>query len=70
MEKTFRSFKPKQDSLFPRSLDEYVGENELCVFIRDLVIEQLDLSEVDEDYAEGQGKSSFNPTMISHNCCR
>jgi len=46
MEKTFRPYNPKQDYLFPRSLDEYVKPGDLSVFVRDLVLEQLDLSEV------------------------
>jgi hypothetical protein len=49
--------------LFPRSLSEYVGENELCIFIRDLVVEELDLSEVYEGYSEIEGRPQFNPTI-------
>jgi transposase len=65
MEKTFREYGPKQDFLFPRSFSEYVGENDLCIFIRDLVIEQADLSGVYEGYAESQGRPPFNPAMMT-----
>jgi hypothetical protein len=65
MEKTFREYNPKQDYLFPRSFSEYVGENDLCISIRDLVAEELDLSDIYEGYAEIQGRPPFNPTMIT-----
>lgn len=65
MEKTFRAYNPKQNFLFPRSLDEYVKEDDLSVFIRDLVMEQLDLSEIYDGYAESQGNPPYNPTMMT-----
>lgn len=65
MEKTFRPYNPKQNFLFPRSLDEYVKDDDLSVFIRDLVMEQLDLSEIYDGYAESQGNPPYNPTMMT-----
>lgn len=65
MEKTFRGYTPNQTFLFPRSLDEYVAEGDLCLFVRELTMEQLDLSGIYENYAEAQGKPPFNPTMMT-----
>ena len=65
MEKTFRPYTPEQQFLFPHSLDEYVKEGDLSVFLRNLVRESLDLSEIYEAYAESQGYPPYDPCMMT-----
>ena len=65
MEKAFRPYNPNQKFLFPRSLDEYVQDDDLSIFVRELVMEQLDLSEIYGGYSESQGLPPFNPTMMT-----
>ncbi len=65
MEKTFRPYNPNQEYMFPRSLSEYVSPGDLSLFIRNLVLEELDLSDVYGGYAECQGAPPFNPAMMT-----
>ena len=44
MAKTFREWSPEQSVMFPPTVLDLVGKDELVYFILNLVVEQLDLS--------------------------
>lgn len=65
MAKTFREWSPEQTLMFPPTPMDWVGKDELVVFVRNLVLEELDLSEIEEDYQEERGYPPFHPVMMT-----
>jgi transposase len=65
MAKTFREWTPEQTVMFPPSPLDLVGKDELAHFIRALVLEQLDLSEILNQYQEERGYPPFHPAMMT-----
>jgi len=65
MGKTFREWTPEQAVMFPASPMDFVGKEELGPFIRSLVLEQLDLSEILNQYQEERGYPPFHPAMMT-----
>ena len=65
MAKTFREWNPEQAVMFPPAPMDWVGENDLVVFVRNLVVEQLDLSEIVDQYQEERGYPPFHPVMMT-----
>jgi len=65
MPKTFREWNPEQLLLLPPSVDDFLPSCHLVYFVRDLVRESLDLSEIRASY-EGdlRGKPPYDPTMM------
>jgi transposase len=64
MAKTFRPYEPDQMLLMPPSLADWVPEDHLARFVSDLV-ETLDLSAVEETYAEERGYPPYHPRMMT-----
>ena len=54
MAKTFRSYEPDQMLLMPPSLADWVPEDHLARFVRD-VVETLDLTGIEATYTEERG---------------
>jgi transposase len=65
MAKTFREWSPEQAWLFPPSVLDLVPEEHPAHFLRDLVRESLDLSEILGAYGEGRGQPPYHPTMMT-----
>ena len=65
MGKTFREWTPEQAVMFPASPMDFVGKEDLGPFIRSLVLEQLDLSEILNQYQEERGYPPFHPAMMT-----
>ena len=65
MSKTFREWKVDQVWLLPPSVQELVPPNHVAHFVRDLVREQLDLSDIFAAYTEERGYPPFNPAMMT-----
>ena len=63
MAKTFRPYDPDQMLLMPPSLADWVPEDHLARFVRD-VVEALDLSAIEEAYTEERGYPPYDPRMM------
>jgi transposase len=64
-QKRFRPWEPGQAWLLPPSLTDFVPADHPAHFVRELVREQLDLSEVFAAYSARQGQPPFHPTMMT-----
>ena len=65
MAKTFREWNLQQNLLFPPSVLDLVPEGHLAHFVRDTVIEDLDLAEILDTYTEERGYPPYDPTMMT-----
>jgi transposase len=63
MAKTFRPYDPDQMLLMPPSLADWVPEDHLARFVRD-VVDTLDLSAIEETYTEERGYPPYDPRMM------
>jgi transposase len=64
MAKTFRPYDPDQMLLMPPALADWVPEDHLARFVRD-VVEALDLHAIEETYAEERGYPPYDPRMMT-----
>ena len=65
MIKTFRPWPVEQVWLLPPSVLELVPEDDPAHLVRDLVREELDLSEILDEYDEERGYPPFHPAMMT-----
>lgn len=65
MAKTFRPWNVEQVWLLPPSLLDFVPEDHPAHFVRELVRESLDLSEIFDTYVEERGYPPFHPGMMT-----
>jgi transposase len=63
MAKIFRPYDPDQMLLMPPALADWVPEDHLARFVRD-VVETLDLSAVEDVYTEERGYPPYDPQMM------
>lgn len=63
-EKTFRRWEIDQARLFPPSVRDFVPEDHLAHFVREVVREELDLSAVYAHYKELRGYPPYHPAMM------
>lgn len=63
--KRFRAWEPGQAWLLPPSTADFVPPDHPAHFVREVVREQLDLSEVLAAYTKLQGQPPFHPTMMT-----
>jgi transposase len=63
MAKTFRPYAPDQLLLMPPSLAEWVPEDHLARFVRD-VVDTLDLSAIETTYEEERGSPPYDPRLM------
>ena len=64
MAKHFRPWNPKQKWLLPPEITEFIPEGHTSHFVRDLVVEQLDLAAILDTYDEERGFPPFHPAMM------
>src|SRR5947207_15706669 len=65
MAKTFREWCPEQAVMFPAATLDFVEADDVVHVIRNLVVEQLDLSEITGQYQEERGYPPFHPVMMT-----
>jgi transposase len=63
MAKTFRPYEPDQLLLMPPALADWVPEDHLARFVSD-VVETLDLTAIEDTYAEERGYPPYHPRMM------
>ncbi len=63
MAKTFRPYEPDQMLLMPPALADWVPEDHLVRFVRD-VVETLDLTAIEATYPEERGYPPYHPRMM------
>jgi transposase len=63
MAKTFRPYDPDQMLLMPPALGDWVPEDHLARFVRD-VVAALDLSAIEDTYTEERGYPPYDPRMM------
>ena len=64
MSSKFQPWNYKDTFLFPPSVDEFLPNDHLCYFVRDLVVESLDLKSIYASYHPTIGKPAHNPDMM------
>ena len=62
MSKTFREWNPEQTLMFPPTPMDWVSKDDVVLFIRNLILEELDLSEIEDQYQEERGYPPFHPS--------
>lgn len=65
MKKTFREWPVEQSFLFPPSVKDFVPEGHLSHFVRELVLNDLDLGEILSCYDESRGYPPYDPRMMT-----
>jgi len=65
MAKTFREWNPEQSLMFPPTPMDWVSKDDLAWFIRNLVLEELELKEIEDQYQEERGYPPFHPVMMT-----
>jgi len=65
MSKIFREWSPEQSTMFPVCAMDLVPKNHLAHFIRNVISEQLDLSEILDGYSEERGYPPYHPVMMT-----
>jgi transposase len=65
MTKIFREWNVNQSLMFPPSVRDFVPEGHLSHFVRDTVVESLDLSAILEAYREERGFPPYDPAMMT-----
>jgi transposase len=65
MAKAFREWSPEQKVMFPSCALDMVPEGHLAHFIRHVVSEELDLSEILSRYEEERGYPPYHPVMMT-----
>ena len=61
--KTFRPYQPDQLLLLPPSIQEWLPEHHLARFVSE-VMDELDLSAIEERYTEERGYPPYHPRMM------
>ncbi len=65
MAKIFRDWDIEQMMMFPPSVRDFVPEGHLAHFIRNTVVEALDLSAIMDCYSEERGYPPYDPVMMT-----
>ena len=65
MAKTFREWNLDQTLMFPPTVRDFVPEGHLAHFVRNTAQEELDLSEILDEYDEERGYPPYHPVMMT-----
>jgi transposase len=65
MSKTFREWNVEQGMMFPLSVLDFVPPEHAAHFVRNLVLEDLDLREIMVQYEETRGYPPYHPVMMT-----
>ena len=64
MEKKTKTWNPEQQFLLPPSVQDFVPKGHLAHFIRNVVLEELDLRTIEGEYTETRGAPPYSPGMM------
>ena len=65
MAKIFRDWDIEQLMMFPPSVEDFVPKEHLAHFVRNTVLEALDLSAILDCYSEERGYPPYHPVMVT-----
>jgi transposase len=65
MSKTFRDWNVEQPMMFPPRVQDFVRSDHVAHFVRNLVLEQLDLKKIMDQYSESRGYPPYHPAMMT-----
>ena len=65
MDKVFRDWNFEQATMFPATIQDFVPPGHLATFVRNLVVEQLDLTPILNKYREKRGCPPYHPAMLT-----
>lgn len=65
MAKTFRDWDIEQLMMFPPSVEDFVPQGHVAHFVRNTVVEGLDLSAIVNCYSEERGYPPYDPVMMT-----
>jgi transposase len=65
MDKVFRAWEPGQGLLLPPSIDEFVPEDHIAHFVREVVRRDLDLGAIYAAYVELRGYPPYHPALMT-----
>jgi transposase len=65
VQKSFREWNPSQQFLLPPSVQDFVPERHMAHFVRNVVVDDLDLSAIFSAYKEERGYPPFHPAMMT-----
>jgi transposase len=65
MDKVFRAWEPGQGLLLPPSIDEFVPEDHVAHFVREVVRRDLDLGAIYAAYGELRGYPPYHPALMT-----
>jgi transposase len=65
MGKTFRQWDVGQRMMFPPTVQDFVPLNHVAHFVRNLVLEHLDLKKIMNQYSESRGYPPYHPGMMT-----
>jgi transposase len=65
MAKTFRDWDVEQLMMFPPSVQDFVPPGHLAHFVRETILEALDLSAILDCYSEERGYPPYHPAMMT-----
>jgi transposase len=65
MSKRFREWNLSQPMMFPATVLDFVASDHVAHFVRNLVVEQLDLKKVMDHYSEARGYPPYHPAMMT-----
>ena len=65
MQKTFRDWNPNQQFLLPPSVEDFVPKKHMAHFVRNVVVDELDLAALFASYKGDRGYPPFHPAMMT-----
>ena len=65
MAKTFREWDIDQNVLFPPNVMDLIPEGHVSRFVKNLVVEELDLGEIMNSYQKDRGYPPYHPAMVT-----
>jgi transposase len=65
MSKTFREWDIEQPTMFPATVLDFVPPGHIAHFVRNLVVEQLNLAKITNQYSEQRGYPPYHPVMMT-----
>lgn len=65
MSKTFREWDVEQSTMFPATVMDFVPAGHIAHFVRNLVVEQLNLAKITNQYSEQRGYPPYHPVMMT-----
>jgi transposase len=65
MSKTFREWDVEQTAMFPATVLDFVPPGHIAHFVRNLVVEELNLAKITNQYSEQRGYPPYHPVMMT-----